>query len=59
MGDPSKTFVLSAILEEIKRYDLFEVVKISGEVLLQGLRELEVTITESMVGPGTNDIIIY
>ena len=44
MGDHSKYFVLRAILDEIKRYDLFEVVKLSGRVLLQGLRELEVRV---------------
>ena len=42
MGDPSKTFVIRAILEEMRKHDLLEVVKLSGSVLLQGLKETEV-----------------
>ncbi len=42
MGDHSKYFVLKAILQEIKRLELFELVKSSGAMLLEGLKEIQV-----------------
>lgn len=42
MGDPSKLPILQAIIEEIKREKLLELVRTSGQVLLSGLRDLEV-----------------
>ena len=44
MGDPSKSFVLQAILDEMQRLNLFEVVKVSGASLLRGLKEMEVSV---------------
>lgn len=42
MGDPSKMFILRAMLEEIKRENLLLLVEETGKVLLSGLKELQV-----------------
>ncbi|XP_003385623.1 PREDICTED: 4-aminobutyrate aminotransferase, mitochondrial-like isoform X2 [Amphimedon queenslandica] len=41
MGDPSKMFILRAMLEEIKRENLLLLVEETGKVLLSGLKELQ------------------
>ena len=42
MGDHIRTVILSAIVKEIKRGQLLGLVKESGDVLLSGLKKLEV-----------------
>ena len=42
MGDPVKMVVLETVIKEIQSENLLSLVKESGEVLLSGLKELEV-----------------
>ena len=49
MGEPSKLIVLKSVLKEIKKENLLQLVQETGEVLLSGLRELEVGPTVRMV----------
>lgn len=42
MGDYIRTVLLSGIVREIQRSQLLDLVKVSGEVLLNGLKKLEV-----------------
>jgi 4-aminobutyrate aminotransferase-like enzyme len=42
MGDPIRLVMLKAVAEEIRSKDLLSQFRESGEVLLTGLRELEV-----------------
>lgn len=60
LGDPSKLYVLSGILEEIRTKDLFEVVKSSGQVLLNGLNSLQErypSLIHSARGAGTHSAV--
>lgn len=41
-GDPSRLAVLEAVLGEIKRHNLQQLVLESGDALLSGLKELQV-----------------
>lgn len=41
MGDPGKLLLLEAIIETIKKEDLFKVVNETGAILLNGLKEIE------------------
>lgn len=50
MGDPARMQVLRAVLEEIKRENLLLLVQVTGEVLLSGLKELEVRCYKYRVG---------
>ena len=40
MGDPSRALLFRAIIQEIKRLDLVENTKITGDYLYSGLEEL-------------------
>ena len=42
MGDPCRLYVLQAVLEEIKKEHLLQLVQESGEVFLGGLKDLQV-----------------
>ena len=42
MGDPSRMIVLEAILREVEKEGLQDVVRTTGSVLLAGLKELQV-----------------
>lgn len=49
MGDPSKNLFLSEVLNVIRRENLLEEVTRCGKALLQGLYELQVTRTASVI----------
>ena len=42
LGDPARLIVLECVLNEIRRHRLLELVKNTGAVLLDGLKDLEV-----------------
>lgn len=42
MGDPPRIEILQTVLNEIKKENLLDLVKVSGNTLLTGLIELEV-----------------
>lgn len=44
MGDPPRIEILQTVLNEIKKENLLDLVKVSGSTLLNGLVELEVCI---------------
>ena len=45
MGDPIRLVMLKAVAEEVESKDLLSSFRESGEVLLAGLRELEVPVS--------------
>lgn len=46
LGDPARLIVLESVLREIQRHRLLELVQQTGTVLLDGLKELEVSQVE-------------
>ena len=42
MGDSPRIEILQSVIDEIRKENLLELVKDSGQVLLAGLKELEV-----------------
>ena len=44
MGDPSRLILLDVIMKEIKDKDLIKSTKVAGEVLLTGLKSLQVQV---------------